>query len=200
MIYLHPASPLQASRSYWHTSFAILNNPRISVARSKIVGKWAMDNDCFAAWDANRFMKALEYHKGLPECLFVVCPDVVGNAAQTLHRWHIWHSVIREYGYPVAFVAQNGLRLEDVPFDDMQALFIGGDNSFKLGAFVADVVKEAKRRGCHVHMGRVNSLIRLEYANAIGCDSVDGSKIRFEPEFIKRYPAYLINKQELLWS
>ena len=41
---------------------------------------------------------------------------------------------------------------------------------------------EAKRRGKHVHMGRVNSKTRYRYAEAIGCDSVDGTYLAFGPD------------------
>jgi len=36
-------------------------------------------------------------------------------------------------------------------------------------------VTEAKRRGLHVHMGRVNSRRRAHYAASIGCGSYDGT-------------------------
>ena len=41
---------------------------------------------------------------------------------------------------------------------------------------------EAKARLKWVHMGRVNSLRRLRYASAIGCDSADGTYLRFGPD------------------
>ena len=41
---------------------------------------------------------------------------------------------------------------------------------------------EAKRRGKQVHMGRVNSARRYRYAEAIGCDSADGTYIAFGPD------------------
>lgn len=46
---------------------------------------------------------------------------------------------------------------------------------WKLGPVVRALVAEAKARGKRVHMGRVNSQKRFEYARAIGCDSVDGT-------------------------
>ncbi|MGG3456938.1 hypothetical protein ABES01_23505, partial [Paenibacillus rhizolycopersici] len=46
---------------------------------------------------------------------------------------------------------------------------------YKLSETVRWLVKEAKWRGKWVHMGRVNSRMRLSYARDIGCDSADGS-------------------------
>lgn len=200
MIYLHPVVP-EKYAEYWHPSFGMLNTPHLSFGRDRISGQWALDNGCFTSWNAYAFVKALQYHQGLPECLFVVSPDVVGNHEKTLHRFWIWQSVIRSYGYPVAFVAQNGLvSPDDIPFDAIDCLFIGGDTQFKLSALVTKCVREAKQRGKWVHMGRVNTLTRLRHANSIGCDSVDGTRILFERQFITKFPAYLQSKQERLWD
>ena len=57
----------------------------------------------------------------------------------------------------------------------IDALFIGGSTDWKLGAATRALVREAKRRGLWVHMGRVNSLKRIAYTAEIGCDSIDGT-------------------------
>lgn len=44
------------------------------------------------------------------------------------------------------------------------------------------VFAEIRRRGLWVHMGRVNSLRRLEIAVDFGCDSVDGNYLGFGPD------------------
>lgn len=62
---------------------------------------------------------------------------------------------------------------------------------------------EAKRRGKHVHMGRVNSLRRLRFARDIGCDSVDGTFLGFGPDVnIVRLQRWLddIERQPSLWA
>ena len=41
---------------------------------------------------------------------------------------------------------------------------------------------EAKLRGKGVHMGRVNSYRRIAIADAIGCDTADGTYIAFGPD------------------
>lgn len=52
---------------------------------------------------------------------------------------------------------------------------------WKLGPACAELVAEAKAKGKWVHMGRVNSLKRLTYADSIGCDSADGTYVGFAP-------------------
>ena len=59
---------------------------------------------------------------------------------------------------------------------------IGGTTSWKLGPAAAGLAAQARRRGLWVHLGRVNSLRRLRYAQAIGCHSVDGTFLAFGPD------------------
>lgn len=118
--------------------------------------------------------------------LAVVCPLIFCSALHgewcTLARSAPHLPAIRTLGYPAALVAQDGLEHLDVPWDDFDALFIGGSTEWKLGKAAARLVAEAKRRGKHVHMGRVNSRRRWSYAEHIGCDSVDGTFLAFGPD------------------
>lgn len=140
--------------------------------------RWAMDNGAFNGFKPGPFMTMLEAfhaaHRASP-CLFVVVPDVVGNAAETLRRWPFWSTVVRACGYPAAFVAQDGQTLETVPWDEMAALFIGGTTAFKLGPMARTLAGYAKARGLWVHVGRVNSHRRMRYVAQIGGDSFDGT-------------------------
>jgi hypothetical protein len=54
--------------------------------------------------------------------------------------------------------------------------------AWKLGEACRVIVAEAKRRGVWVHMGRVNSLKRMRYAESIGCDSADGTVLKHDPK------------------
>ena len=108
--------------------------------------------------------------------LFVNVPDVVANAPGTRAQWCRWQSAIRRRGLPVGFVAQNGCELGFMPpWHEFDALFIGGDTAWKLGPEARALVAAAKARSKHVHMGRVNTVRRLRYAQSIGVDSVDGT-------------------------
>ena len=109
-------------------------------------------------------------------------PDVVGNAELTLKQFEYWQPIIKSYNLPVALVAQDGLDKLEVPWTMFEALFIGGTTEFKLGEYVKELVDEAKLRGKFVHMGRVNSKKRIQYAISIGCDSVDGSGYSMFPD------------------
>lgn len=141
---------------------------------------WALDNGCFSdAWSETKWLATLERFKGHPDCLFAVVPDVVGDWKATNKLWAKWHGAVKNRGYKAAYVAQNGCYHIPTSAD---VLFIGGDTLWKLGAQARGLVAEAKRRGMHVHMGRVNSLRRLRYAADIGCDSADGTYLAFGPD------------------
>lgn len=146
---------------------------------------WCADNGCFSdgypgdvAWFA--WLTANATDAGT--CVFAVAPDVVADAAATLARSLPWLPKIRALGYPAAFVAQNGLTSETCPWGEFDVLFIGGDDAFKLGRDARQLIREAKARGKWVHMGRVNSEKRMRYAQAVGCDSVDGTYLTFGPD------------------
>ena len=138
---------------------------------------WAADNDCFQGLDVNAYYAMLDRLKGVPGCLFVTVPDVVGDPVGTARGWLRWSEGVRRRGLPLAFVAQDGCEHGLIPptyaFD---CLFIGGSTEYKLGPVVERLVRAAKDRGKWVHMGRVNTARRLRYAAQIGCDSVDGTK------------------------
>jgi hypothetical protein len=154
---------------------------------------WCADNGCFSkgypgddAWFA--WLESFTPEERA-RCLFAVAPDVVGDAVATETRSRPWLAKIRALGYPVAYVAQDGLEDLEMPgddggdwWDDFDVLFIGGSTEWKLGRHAINLAAEAKRRGKWVHMGRVNSERRLRYADAIGCDSADGTYIAFGPD------------------
>jgi hypothetical protein len=135
---------------------------------------WAADNDCFQRLDAAAYRAMLDAIEGLHGCRFVVAPDVVGDWTATNDRFWRWLPEL-ERGQPIAYVAQDGQPPADVPWEEIDALFIGGTTPYKLSAEAEQLGREAKRRGLWLHMGRVNSRKRFDYARAIGCDSVDGT-------------------------
>lgn len=138
---------------------------------------WAADSDGFRGVHLGRYHKMLsllaENHDG---CVFVAAPDKITDAEETTWLFYKWYQHIRDLGLPVAYVLQDGVTASSVPWDECQALFVGGSTDFKLGRDAARLVQIAKSSGKWVHMGRVNSYERAMYAKSIGCDSFDGSK------------------------
>lgn len=138
-------------------------------------GSWAMDNECYTGFDSGAFMKMLETFYGRRGCRFVTAPDVVADAHATMLRWPFWSNVIRGAGFVPALVAQDGLTVEDVPWRELGALFIGGSTEWKLSPNAVELCAYAKARGLWVHVGRVNTKCRIEKIANMGADSFDGS-------------------------
>ena len=132
----------------------------------------AADNRAFVGFEADRFRAMLDKVAGLP-LLFATAPDVVGDAAATDALWEEWAPVVLAAGLTPAYVAQDGYR--GLP-PEAGALFVGGSTEFKLGPDGERAVRDAKRRGLWVHVGRVNTMRRLSYCKVIGADSVDGTQ------------------------
>jgi hypothetical protein len=156
---------------------------------------WAADNDCFQELDEAAYVAMLDRIEGLPGCKFVTVPDVVGDAVTTLLRFRQWAPELEARGLPAALVAQDGL--EDlaawIPWDRIDALFIGGSTEWKLGDAAAELAREAKARGKWVHWGRVNSRRRIAHILATGAaDSMDGTKYaRFRNTYLSAELAHI---------
>lgn len=172
-----------------HPNLGVMANPRSlgagQVAELVRLGiPWGGDNDAFTNFDERRW---LDWLASMPTearalCLFAAAPDVVGDAAATLERSTGYIDIIRDLGYPVAYVAQDGFDPGVVPWDAIDWLFIGGTTRFKrseAGGYRA--IAEGKRRGKRVHVGRCNGGGFLRNLASAGADTTDGTKLCFGP-------------------
>jgi hypothetical protein len=158
----------------------------------------AIDNGVFSKktpFSEVKFRKLLDQVSGdkavKPKVLFVVAPDVVGDAAATLDRFTPWSNEIRAKGLPVALAAQDGLEsmMDKIPWDLVDVLFVGGSTEWKTGQMAPKQRKqwlslfgEAHLRGIPIHMGRANTNERISgVAQEIGAGSVDGTLLAFGP-------------------
>lgn len=147
---------------------------------------WAADNGCFSAgesFDPDGWLRWLDGMGPIRgRCLFAVLPDRVADAPVTCALAERWIPVLRFSRWPVAFVGQDGLIVDDVPWDDIDAYFVGGSTDWKLSRPSVELMAEAKRRGKWVHVGRVNSRKRFMFAAHAGADSADGTYIARGPD------------------
>tara|TARA_R100000900_G_scaffold97525_1_gene75561 strand:- start:1084 stop:9237 length:8154 start_codon:yes stop_codon:yes gene_type:complete len=160
---------------------------------------FAVDNGAFSksGFKPKKFSSFLDKiasnEKVKDKVLFVVAPDKVGDAKQTLRQFEYWEPKIREKGLPVAFVAQDGLEkqqnLDAIPWSKIDVLFLGGTDSFKLGKFENEkdrsnweqLFKIAQQQQIPVHVGRVNSNERLNFASLEAkASTVDGTMLVFD--------------------
>jgi hypothetical protein len=144
---------------------------------------WCADNGAFgkeydeAKWWAFLLRNQWRTHS----CFFATLPDVVGDAWRTGIRSLPWMERVRQLGYPVAWVAQDGQENQPLPWLGIDCLFVGGSTEWKTSPVSAELMWEAKSLGKWVHVGRVNSYKRLKWSHEHGADSVDGTFLRFAP-------------------
>ncbi len=183
MLYLaNPSSP-KIREHMLAGDLGFINTPR--QGNRHIPGTvWCADNSCFGIGypGDDKYIAWLASHAAhKDDCLFATAPDVVGDAKATLARSRPMLSRIREIGYRAALVGQDGMEHLDVPWDEFDCLFVGGSTEWKLGAGAEILIREAKRRGKWVHIGRVNSRKRyLKFADL--ADSCDGTYLTFGPD------------------
>jgi hypothetical protein len=137
---------------------------------------YALDNGAFPAWkngqrwDADAYWRLLEWaleQRQAPRWILV--PDVVADRSATLRSWAKWAPKLREFGWPLAFAAQDGMRPADVP-TDADVVFLGGSTEWKREAIVPWC-----RLFRRVHVGRINTYDWLTYCERAGAESCDGT-------------------------
>ncbi len=107
--------------------------------------------------------------------LWMAVPDVVANRERTIENWHRLAPALRSYGWPLAFVVQDGMRRECVPVAGSvggapDIIFVGGSVSWKWSTVPAWCAWFRR-----VHIGRVNRPDALEYLDHLGAESCDGT-------------------------
>lgn len=138
--------------------------------------QFGIDNGAFGRFDAALFLRLVKREQARKRlCRFVAVPDVVGDARRTIEVFHHWCKKPELAGWPLALVVQNGQEHLDIPWELIDAIFVGGDTKWKEGPGAAGCIKAAKAIGKWVHVGRVNTPARFEHFEAMGADSIDGT-------------------------
>ncbi len=144
-----------------------------------------VDNGCFTRAGQDRFrlpdylamIREAVSRCGADSVLFATAPDVAFDWDRTRAIGVPVLPRIRATGAPAALVLQDGATPESVPWDELDAIFLGGSTAWKVGREARALVSEALRRGKWAHMGRVNSEARMRVAQSFGCGSVDGTQL-----------------------
>lgn len=137
---------------------------------------WAIDNGGFKELDVPGLMSLLEresHHKA--NCLFVAVPDIVASAQRTLELFQHFKPML--VGWKLALVVQDGQENLPIPWDEIDAVFIGGSDAWKCSIHVERIIRVAKLLGKHVHAGRVNTPERWIWFESQGADTGDGTGV-----------------------
>lgn len=173
---------------------------------------WACDNDCFNGLNAPAYLRMLaKVSRFATQPDWVSLPDVVGDHVETRRRFDAWRPLFGELNLPAAFVGQDGVQADEVPWDEIACFFVGGSTEWKLSDETGRLTREAHDRGKLVHYGRVNTLQRIVWIGRgirdgrLWCDTIDGTG--FSAFGDKRIPAgirwidsALADKQQVLWG
>ncbi len=163
-------------------------------------GVFAIDNGAFSGFNREGFQRLLaREHPNRSRCLFVTVPDIVASGRRTLEIWQRRQNIVRHW--PLALVAQDGMEDLDIPWHEMQAVFIGGGDPWKDSKSALDIVRTAKTLGVHVHVGRVNTAKRYKLFAAAGADTCDGSGVAMYDHMLPDIEAAIGKKPEpQLWD
>jgi len=151
---------------------------------------WCLDNGIFTGkFDEDKWLEQIERLTPYKDkCLFVAIPDVLYDCDATLNQFSHYRKMV---DLPVALVTQDGISENKlIPWDDLDAVFIGGSDEHKLGKEGGWVIREAKKRNKWIHVGRVNSPSRiLKFWQA---DSWDGTHLGFNPSNVNKFHAAVL--------
>lgn len=143
-------------------------------------GMWAGDCSGYGGVNVPRWRAIVK--RQLPfidKCIFQVVPDAAMSARRTRELFDYFRPELQ--GWPRAYVTQNGQENIEIPWNEIEALFIGGDDTHKDGPEGYSCAKAAIAREKHLHFGRVNGQVRVaKIVEAFGWYprfSIDGSGI-----------------------
>jgi len=107
-------------------------NPRRQSVGLANWSAWVGDNGAFTGFDQDVFMRCIKKllrYKATCRCLTV--PDVPFCWEPTLAKFRDWSPSIRRMGFPVGLAVQDGATVDNIPWTEIDALFIGGSTEWK---------------------------------------------------------------------
>jgi hypothetical protein len=178
---------------------------------------WAADNGCASVidgqvvpnpdWTLGKWLRMVAGIMDLPDevrkrCLYLLVPDVPCDHMRTLERFYVYKAWANLTGLPVAFAVQDGATERSIPWEYIDVAFLAGTTEWKMSREAFNFACSARDRTLWIHMGRVNSWERLDWASTIGADSSDGTFMRHgKPEdMVARMKVWLDNNNPRLFQ
>ncbi|MFM0348827.1 hypothetical protein, partial [Paraburkholderia sp. RL17-347-BIC-D] len=153
--------------------------------------RYAIDNGAWTAYqrgepfDESAFLAVVE--KLGERADWIVLPDIVQGGLASLDFSLRWKERLRGIPSQLLIAVQNGMQLEDVAplLSPVVGIFIGGSTEWKEATAEAWGLL-ARRRNCHLHVGRVNSARRIRICAADRLDLEDCRKLRSLNRYLTR--------------
>lgn len=145
--------------------------------------RFGIDNGAWTAfqqarpWNEGKFVGLCEELARVPDCDWIVAPDIVTGGLSSLARTEAWLPKLERYGKPVLIAVQDGITPSDVRglVGPETGVFLGGSTEWKLATMRqwGEFCKE--EAACYFHVGRVNSRRRISSCQSARADSFDGT-------------------------
>jgi len=137
---------------------------------------YALDNGAWVSfanqleWSESRWRNLIDEVERKPfRPLWALVPDVVTDRERTIENWHRYAPVVQRAGISAAFAVQDGMSLEDIPYN-ADVIFVGGSTAWKWRTLESWCAAFPR-----VHVGRVNSYQKLIRCWEAGAESTDGT-------------------------
>lgn len=142
---------------------------------------YALDNGAWSAFTQNQPFDELAFDRAFTllgeGADWVVCPDIVAGGLRSLEFSLRWLEQLKGCPAKLLIAVQDGMRPDDVRdyLSPAVGIFVGGSTEWKLKTLHSWGIL-ARRRRCHLHVGRVNSAKRILACSAAGgAHSIDGT-------------------------
>ncbi len=141
---------------------------------------YALDNGAWSAFQAQEqfdeaaFLRALDRLGANAD--WIVIPDIVAGGVRSLDYSLSWLPRLTSLDVPLLLAVQDGMtpNLVRPLLNSRIGIFVGGSTDWKL-ATALQWGQVARAAGCWLHIGRVNTIKRIQLCAAAGADSFDGT-------------------------
>ena len=143
--------------------------------------RYAIDNGAWSAfinqreWESDPFVQLVKDFGEHAD--FVVAPDIVEGGSESLKRSLDWIPFILKHAKTVLIAVQDGMNADDhsMHINTNTGIFVGGSTQFK-ETTLAMWSSLCKKKNTICHIGRVNSVRRINMCLNAGATSFDGTK------------------------
>lgn len=153
-------------------------------------------------FDAVRYERAVTSLASHPDCDWVVLPDIVAGGNASLDLSLSWLPRVQ---HPLVLISvQDGVTVSRVErvINTHIGIFVGGSTEYKLQSMPL-WGQIARAHGAYLHVGRVNTALRIRQCAQAGADSFDGTSVSRYAVTLPRLESardFYDRQGELLWT
>lgn len=152
------------------------------VVRTEGFQRYALDNGAWSAHCQGTAFDELAFGRALDmvgeNADWIVAPDIVGAGQRSLDFSLKWLDRLKGFPQRILIAVQDGTTPDMVReiINPMTGIFVGGSTAWKLSTMESWSLL-ARRCNGYLHVGRVNSALRIAKCAAAGAHSFDGTSV-----------------------